>query len=129
MVGHRRTRRGHRQPAHVSSPAATSAATVRTWFHAVHPATYPFHVATLSALLGSAASRTLFRGTLNAMVTKNVPARYARLPASTYPAPGRSHASSDRAASAAHAAAVPRNVPRNSGLITTRLIDCMAAIP
>src|SRR5262245_48969559 len=46
-----------------------------------------------------------------------------------YVSPGSLHLDSEETARKKQAAAVPRNAVINNGLITTTLMDCMAAMP
>ena len=59
----------------ISSPAATTPATVRTWLPAVHSATHDGQRAAASALSGSSPASSWLRGTLYARVTAISPSR------------------------------------------------------
>src|SRR5687767_8564186 len=107
--------------------AATSPEMVRTWFHAVHRPMYVAQNRPASPLVALTAASLLFNGTLNRIVTRMVPIRYDRLPASRYSLVTLRQLVTASTATAMHAAAVPNNAVTNTGVIATTLIDCMAA--
>src|SRR4051794_14857452 len=81
-----------------------------------------------SRSVGSDVARRLFNGTLHGRVTKTAPSKYSRPPASTQTADGRPHSPPVAIPNPAKRTAVPTKTTRNTGLITTTLIDFIAAI-
>lgn len=109
--------------------SAATAATVRRVLRRVQRTTYRDQTSCAIASSGDSAARSSLSGTLPRPVTPKVPIRYARAPLSRQADDGSFHDRTARAASAADANAVPMNAPRNERLITTSLIDCIAAMP